>query len=820
MFARILTGCKAVSFFAVLFYICSSTVICAQQASRNPYIPGEILVRFKQGVVDLPQGVTEIGIANASIKLEVKTILENVRVNTVEKVFKNFMPADTISVSRIGEPIKVVNLSQIYKLTVPVTTDIPKIVDQLQSLKDVVYAEPNYIVKASATPNDEYYSLQWALEQTNDADIDATTAWEHNTGSSSIKIGIVDSGIDYNHDDFDATGKIIQGYNYVHGNNDPMDDNWVSHGTHVAGIAGALTNNESEGIAGVAGGWDGSNIGNKLIAVKVFDQEGTGEIPWVANGIVNAVNLGADVVNFSGGTYGATNTLRAAVNYAYRHGVVMAVAMGNEDNDRPHYPAATYDGNWVIAVGATKQNDYRCNNDDWPGYDQYGYPKGSGYGPWIDVVAPGHQIFSTLRTIYTVPYGYLSGTSMATPHGGGLAGLILSENPNLVPEDVEGIMRASADDMVGRPIEDVPGFDQYMGYGRINAGRTLEWMNADLSNVHLSHFVDPGGGYVYHSTDLFVLTVYYHGDYVGTYYAKRHEVRKEKSYYYSYGDTTYVWGVGYGTGGGDNTTIGWSPSNPNYQEPWCEVIPGSQDRNGFTLRSYVYQLWSIAGYPYYGYFPTTPSGVKYAWSELRIDYAPSIPQGLTLSTSPSGSAYLTWDPNPEPDIDHYEVWRKYWWSKYNYTSWSKIGETSNAFYEDEEFSPDPNGGTKAYYKIRAVDEMDQYSGFSSTVSSWGTPGEQKIGSLSQTPTEFCLFPNCPNPFNPETEIEFALPEASWVTLTVYNILGQVVEVLVDSEQQAGYHKVQWNGERVASGVYFYRLTAGEFTDTKRMVLMK
>jgi hypothetical protein len=186
----------------------------------------------------------------------------------------------------------------------------------------------------------------------------------------------------------------------------------------------------------------------------------------------------------------------------------------------------------------------------------------------------------------------------------------------------------------------------------------------------------------------------------------------------------------------------------------------------------------------------------------------------------SEGSYLTWNPNPEVDIDHYEVWRMYWWSKYNYTAWSKIAETADTCYLDTGFDPDPEGGTKAKYRIRAEDEMANLSPYSSIVSTWGTPNEQKLAVDKFTPSQYSLSSNFPNPFNPETEIEYALPEVSWVTLKVYNILGQVVEVLVDSEQRAGYHEIQWNGEGVSSGVYFYRLTAGEFTDTKRMVLMK
>jgi hypothetical protein len=98
--------------------------------------------------------------------------------------------------------------------------------------------------------------------------------------------------------------------------------------------------------------------------------------------------------------------------------------------------------------------------------------------------------------------------------------------------------------------------------------------------------------------------------------------------------------------------------------------------------------------------------------------------------------------------------------------------------------------------------------------------EQPSARFSSSPDGFQLAQNYPNPFNPETEITFTLPEASNVTLTVHNILGQVVEELVNSEMQAGNHTVSWNGNNVASGVYFYRITAGPFSDTKRMLLLK
>jgi len=100
------------------------------------------------------------------------------------------------------------------------------------------------------------------------------------------------------------------------------------------------------------------------------------------------------------------------------------------------------------------------------------------------------------------------------------------------------------------------------------------------------------------------------------------------------------------------------------------------------------------------------------------------------------------------------------------------------------------------------------------------PAKVALAIENKVPTEYALGQNYPNPFNPDTEIEYALPEATTVTLKVYNLLGQVVEVVVDSQFDAGYHAVRWNGQKAASGIYFYRLVAREFTATKRMLLLK
>lgn len=130
------------------------------------------------------------------------------------------------------------------------------------------------------------------------------------------------------------------------------------------------------------------------------------------------------------------------------------------------------------------------------------------------------------------------------------------------------------------------------------------------------------------------------------------------------------------------------------------------------------------------------------------------------------------------------------------------------------------------YKIRAKDDAGQYSPYSNpTPYTQGWEKQSKIVATATTPSQFSLSPNFPNPFNPETEISFALPMAASVTLRIYDILGREVATLVDGSKESGYHTVTCDGRdsggrEVPSGIYFYHLVSGQFSDTKRMVLLK
>lgn len=312
------------------------------------------------------------------------------------------------------------------------TKETEELIRYFTSRKDVAFAEPNYLLLPNRMPNDPLYTrYQYNLPL-----IKADEAWDINLGKSNIVVAVVDTGVDLNHKDF--KDKLVTGYNVLTDTNDPLDDN--GHGTHVAGIISASTNN-TIGIAGVS--WN-----NKIMPIKAIGAEGTGSSFDIAKGIRWATDHGAHVINMSVGNYHPSGILQDAIRYAYNKGVVLVAASGNDNTSQPSYPAAYPE---VISVAAVDQQAQRAEF--------------SNYGDYIEVAAPGVDIPSTY--IYD-EYAALSGTSMACPHVAGLAGLILSVNPKLTNEEVRAIIRNTSVDA------GPTGKDSEYGHGMINVANALQ----------------------------------------------------------------------------------------------------------------------------------------------------------------------------------------------------------------------------------------------------------------------------------------------------------------------------------------------------------
>lgn len=324
----------------------------------------------------------------------------------------------------------------------------------------IAFAEPNHMVFATATtPNDPDFGKLWGLNnigQTSgkvDADVDATEAWDVTKGSATVKVGIIDTGVDYNHPDLapniwtnpgetgldanghdkatngiddDGDGYIddVHGWNFAGDNNDPMDD--FFHGTHVAGTIGAVGNN-GKGVSGVC--WNVS-----IVPIKFLDAYGSGTDSDAIDSIYYATKVGVRLTSNSWGGGGYSQAMKDAIDDAGSKGILFIAAAGNDgmNNDiSPSYPASFTSGN-IISVAATDDKDNLAD------FSNYGEAS-------VDVGAPGVKIYSTLPTHvtdamdwYGVPanYGYLDGTSMATPHVSGAAALLWSRSPTLSASQV------------------------------------------------------------------------------------------------------------------------------------------------------------------------------------------------------------------------------------------------------------------------------------------------------------------------------------------------------------------------------------------------
>jgi len=328
----------------------------------------------------------------------------------------------------------------------------------------------------NVTPNDTYYSTQYYLDM-----IGMQNTWDITRGDSNIVIGVIDTGLDFLHPDLQNSYKINYGEygngkesngidddnngftddwrgwdftdepftgdprrgDYLDPDNDPTDDNKQSHGTAVTGIINASFNNNL-GISSVAPDC-------KVLVMRAFDAEGYGEEDDVANAILYGITQGVRIFNFSFGDYIFSNLLRDVIKFAYTKNVVIICSGGNDGSDRLHYPSA-YDE--VISVGASDQTDNKA-----------GF---SSYGETVDIFAPGFQNLTTVRTgkgstTFNGDYDKLNGTSFAAPIVAGVAGLLLSRNPELTNEEIRGILVSTTTLMAGQN-----SWDHIRSSGRLN----------------------------------------------------------------------------------------------------------------------------------------------------------------------------------------------------------------------------------------------------------------------------------------------------------------------------------------------------------------
>ena len=457
---------------------------------ENPiFAPGEIIIKIKEGInLDITQidGAFYTGIQS------IDSLNQKFNILNIKQTILSVIQPKNVELS------KSIGLDRFYTILVDENINIHSAVVEYEANPFIESAGLNeggmQAASSTITPNDPKFSWQWGLhcDGSNpppdpgkaDADIDAPEGWDIETGDYQVVVAIIDKGIDWTHPDIanniwknsgedawsnpndyttgnkaddDSNGFVDdwKGWNFIDNNGNSQDQSADGHGTHCAGIAGAVTNN-NYGIAGV-------NWWSKLMALRAMYKGGT--IYWVdaAAALTYAADNGADVISMSFGGYSDTQqVLKGGIDYAYNSGCTLVAAMGNDGGEVIHYPAKYSN---VIAVGATDVDDTRARKGDWMNQN-----KGSNYGSHIDVIAPGTWTYSTVTNNN---FAYMNGTSMATPHVAGLAALLLSQKSSRTNVKIREIIRNTADDQVGYSYEDTKGFDKHHGYGRINLYRAL-----------------------------------------------------------------------------------------------------------------------------------------------------------------------------------------------------------------------------------------------------------------------------------------------------------------------------------------------------------
>lgn len=348
------------------------------------------------------------------------------------------------------------------EVQIPEGVETKDFMNELKDIDGVVTAEPERRRQLATLPNDPQLEYQWHIDGQYGMQVD--DAWDTRTGAADIVVAVIDSGIDIDHTDLadnlwtnsgetagngiddDGNGYIddVYGWDFYNNDNDPdpepngIDDDGdgytdyiVDHGTHVAGIIGAVGNN-SVGVSGVA-----QNV--QLMNLQIFDDEGDGGYSTdIANAIEYAVDNGAHIINMSLGGYFSDSLESAAIEYANENGVVVLAAAGNEStnvNTSSIYPGC-YDN--VLAVAATTEDGEAAD------FSNFG-------ANCVDIAAPGEFIYATYvdvnTSITTDDYGYMSGTSMATPAAAGAIALLLAEDDSLTPAQVEEIIEDNSDDI-------------------------------------------------------------------------------------------------------------------------------------------------------------------------------------------------------------------------------------------------------------------------------------------------------------------------------------------------------------------------------------
>ena len=696
-------------------------------------------------------------------------------------------------------------------------------------------------------------------------DANAEAAWSTTYGSSGVIVAIIDSGVDIYHEDLNC----MAGYDFGALDTNPMDDSRsAGHGTCCAGVAAAVANN-GIGVAGAAGGCT-------IMPLKVADRRGTMSFVSITNALYYAGDNGADVVSMSLGAAITTDAATdAAILYAYNAGCTILAATGNENNSVISYPAINP---YVIGVGAASPcgdrkrssslstelnpgvfadpNGYTCDGERWWG-SNYGTTTVDGSGS-VDIIAP--TIVPTTDISGAAGYDagnydmFFNGTSCATPYAAGVAALIKSAFPSYTPAQVRAQLCSTAQDIVN--VESGAGWDRYTGYGMVDAAAAV------------------GGGVVLNPPVAAFSGTPTSGEYPLAVQFTDASANGPTSWSWTFGDggTSTAQNPGHTYTAAGTYTVTLTATNGDGSD--------SETKVGYiVVTAPVLPTPPVAAfsgtptsgdYPLAVQFTDASTNLPTSWSWTFGDGGTSTAQnpGHTYTAAGTYTVSLIATNQYGSDTE----------TKTGYITVTEPSAGGTMHVADIVVTRVLSG--RKYYGRAVVTVADDGGapvagatvtglmtgdGTSTLAGITGTDGKVTLTTASKYygNTDFCfevtnvthstltynaganlvtksceggdvfgadgvrvtaagnaLLQNTPNPFNPMTEIAFSLKGESNVRLTIYDLKGQVVEMLVNETLGAGTHVRTWDARDHASGVYFYRLEANGFAETRKMIMLK
>ncbi|MFN3850011.1 MAG: S8 family serine peptidase [Spirosomataceae bacterium] len=418
----------------IVGFLVFSVAVSAQKINKN-FVDGEIYIKVKNPNLSILNSKKTDGVNVAS---ELPFMLK------YEKQFKILNSKSTFYNT------KSTTLKSIYRIKIDNAQNIDDLLDKLKNEPNVEYVEKVPLRYIIDTPNDPSVGQQWFLNK-----IKAFETWAINAGQVNVRVAVVDNAIDTNHEDL--VGNMLAGRDVSDLDNDPNPPNAsFSHGTHVAGIVSAVSNN---GI-GVA---SASNNRIKIIPVKSTPDGGLANgIYHGYEGIAWAADNGAKIISLSWGGIGYIQSEQDVINYAVSQGAIVVAAAGNDNFSIEHFPSAYQN---VIAVASLDSDDKKSSF--------------SNFGTWVDIAAPGRGILST--TPYNT-YASFNGTSMATPLVSSALGYLLACFPSLTNAQAEAILKNTADNLDAIN----PNYIGKLGAGRINMQKAIACPNGGLSLAQIT----------------------------------------------------------------------------------------------------------------------------------------------------------------------------------------------------------------------------------------------------------------------------------------------------------------------------------------------